>query len=170
MSTRFKVWIDNPTDTNLLTYTDLDSDSQRTSGFSVGTAASSIRVNSMLRQNSLVAVALMDTIAPSSTTNLRSSLTDVKNEMSSYFGSFIVSGTYNDSSTSIVLTKKSGSTVSIGLSAILNKTVARATADASGNTITSTYATKSSLSNYATQTYVTNAINTAIGNVLDTGF
>ena len=86
---RFQIWVDSPSDTNSLSYDALASDSQRSSGFQPGTAASSTRVNSMLRQNSLVVAALMDSIlAASSTIDLRSSRDAVKTEFSTFFGAF----------------------------------------------------------------------------------
>lgn len=141
MATRFQIWVDYPTDQNSLSYIDLLNDPQRNTGFVSGTAASSSRVNSMLRQDSLVVAALMDSIAPDSDLDLRSAFTDVKEVMLNYFGQFIVSGRYVSDTNSIELTLKSGQIVNISLAELLQKTIARAIADKDGNEITSTYVT-----------------------------
>lgn len=157
MATKFQVWIDTPGDSNTLSSTELKADSQRTSGFVAGSSASSSRVNSMLRQNSLAVAALMDLIGPSSNVDLRSSMTDVKAVMSEYFGQSFVAASYDEPSNSIIFTTKSGTTVSVSISQIVDTTVARAKADQLGNVIDTTYATKA---------YVTRQI----GAVLDTAF
>lgn len=85
MATKFKVWIDNPsTGTNIQSYADFSSDSQRTSGFSVGTVASSIRVNSALRQASLVSAALMEVVAPNSSCDLTSTVSAVVTDINAF--------------------------------------------------------------------------------------
>ena len=81
MATLFKVWIDSPDDTssgNVMSQSDFASDSQRTSGYASGQTISSKRLNTILRQTSLVMVALMDQFCPSSTVTLMSSLANVK--------------------------------------------------------------------------------------------
>lgn len=81
MATQFKVWIDSPDDTssgNVMSQSDFASDSQRTSGYASGQTISSKRLNTILRQTSLVMVALMDQFCPSSTVTLMSSLANVK--------------------------------------------------------------------------------------------
>ena len=86
MATKFKVWIDNPSQgTNIQSYADFVSDTQRLAGFSAGTVASSIRVNSVLRQANLVAVAFMDAILPNSELDLTSSPTSVRDEIKAVF-------------------------------------------------------------------------------------
>lgn len=78
MSTKFKVWIDNPNPgTNIQSYEDFSGDTQRETGFSVGTVASSIRVNSALRQASLVSAAMMEVFAPTSDCDLTSEVDDI---------------------------------------------------------------------------------------------
>lgn len=85
MSNKFKPWIDSAVpDTNTQSSAAFDADAQRATGFKSGDAASSIRVNSALRQANLVAAALMNAIAPSSTLDLNSTLTDVVNEIKSH--------------------------------------------------------------------------------------
>lgn len=82
MSNKFVVWVD---ETNVLNNTQdsttFASDSQRQTGFVAGTPASSLRVNTALRQANLVAAAFMNAIAPNSTNDLQSSLNDVVNEI-----------------------------------------------------------------------------------------
>lgn len=81
MATQFKVWIDSPDDTtsgNVMSQSDFATDSQRTSGYASGQTISSKRLNTILRQTSLIMVALMDQFCPSSTTTLMSSLANVK--------------------------------------------------------------------------------------------
>lgn len=84
MATLFKVWIDSPDDTssgNVMSQSDFASDSQRTSGYASGQTISSKRLNTILRQTSLIMVALMDQFCPSSTVTLMSSLANVKSAL-----------------------------------------------------------------------------------------
>lgn len=100
MASNFQVWIDSATDDNTLSAADLSSDSQRTNGFAPSQPASSKRVNSMLRQSSLVSAALMDIVDPTGTTTLRSAKSDVITLMTDYFGSIsrnVVTVTFTDS-------------------------------------------------------------------------
>lgn len=81
MATQFKVWIDSPDDTtsgNVMSQSDFATDSQRTSGYTSGQTISSKRMNTILRQTSLIMVALMDQFCSSSTATLMSSLATVK--------------------------------------------------------------------------------------------
>lgn len=76
---KFKVWIDDDkvvTGNNVMTSDVLNDDVQRINGFKSGTDVSSIRVNSMIRQNSLVSKALMD-ISGDNTLDATSSLNNV---------------------------------------------------------------------------------------------
>ena len=80
---KFKVWIDdNKVMTgdagNVMTADVLNADVQRINGFKSGTDVSSQRVNSMIRQNSLVSKALMD-ISGDNTLDATSTLSDVIN-------------------------------------------------------------------------------------------
>lgn len=97
MATRFSVWIDTPvTGTNVLDYASFASDSQRASGFVSNTVASAIRVNTALRQANLVTSALMNLVAPSSTVDVTSSMTDVQTAIGTYMNNFVKgSGTAN---------------------------------------------------------------------------
>ena len=81
MATQFKVWVDSPDDSasgNVMSQSDFATDSQRTSGYASGQTISSKRLNTILRQTSLIMVALMDQFCPSSTATLMSSLATVK--------------------------------------------------------------------------------------------
>lgn len=123
MATKFKVWIDNPTQgTNVQSYSDFVSDTQRSSGFSVGNVASSIRVNSALRQANLVTAALMDALLPNSELDLTSSVADLTDEISDVIDNFATKQdvtninsklgdqvTYSLSGTTLSITTKSSS-------------------------------------------------------------
>lgn len=85
MSTKLSVWIDNPTNENTQDATTFAADSQRASGFVTGTPASSKRVNTALRQANLVAVALMDILAPNSDVTAQSSVAQMKSAIQAYF-------------------------------------------------------------------------------------
>ena len=81
MATQFKVWVDSPDDSasgNVMSQSDFATDSQRTSGYASGQTISAKRMNTILRQTSLIMVALMDQFCPSSTVTLMSSLANVK--------------------------------------------------------------------------------------------
>lgn len=79
---KFKIWIDDdkvlPGDAgNVLASDVLDTDVQRINGFKSGTDVSSKRVNSILRQNSLVSKALMD-LSDNNTFDYNSTLENIK--------------------------------------------------------------------------------------------
>jgi len=85
---RFSVWIDTPTaGSNVQDYSTFSGDFQRTNGFALGGIASSIRVNSALRQANLVAVALVNSIIPNTQLDLTSSVGSLTSEFSTYFSS-----------------------------------------------------------------------------------
>ena len=74
----FYPWIDAAND-NVMSVTDFANDDQRKSGFQAGQAASSIRVNSGLRQANLFVAALAEVVLATNTTlNLTSSVDAVK--------------------------------------------------------------------------------------------
>lgn len=84
MSTKFKQWIDSPSSgTNIQDQTTFNSDVQRANGFASGNPASAIRVNTALREATLITTALMDTLAPNSNVDVTSSLNDVKSAIAS---------------------------------------------------------------------------------------
>ena len=76
---KFEIWIDNPTSSNVMPYSSLLSDSQKRVGFQAGQAASAIRVNTMLRQSSLITVGLLQSLNLDTNADLsaQSSLTDL---------------------------------------------------------------------------------------------
>lgn len=79
---KFKIWIDDnkvlPGDAgNVLASDVLETDVQRINGFKSGTDVSSKRVNSILRQNSLVSKALMD-LSDNNTFDYNSTLENIK--------------------------------------------------------------------------------------------
>ena len=80
---RFKVWIDNTSTDNVMTYEEFDSDLERTNGFKPGTMAKSKTVNSALRQANLVTSAFMELYLPSSTLDLTSSLDSMLTDLRS---------------------------------------------------------------------------------------
>lgn len=65
---KFLNFVEDANINNTQTYADFQSDSQRSQGFQSGNPASSIRVNTALRQANLVACALMDVCAPDDNT------------------------------------------------------------------------------------------------------
>lgn len=76
---KFKVWIDDDkvvAGNNVMTSDVLNDDVQRINGFKSGTDVSSIRVNSIIRQNSLVSKALME-ISGDNTLDATSSVNNV---------------------------------------------------------------------------------------------
>lgn len=79
----FYPWIDT-SNTNVMSANDFKNDSQRTTGFEAGQAASSKRVNSALRQANLFVAALANVILGNDTTlNLTSSLNAVQTKLAS---------------------------------------------------------------------------------------
>lgn len=82
MATNFKVWIDNADATsenpNVQTAEDFDVDSSRAEGFKAGDPVSSLKMNTILHQNSLIAVALAEAFLSNTTMGMLSSVSDVK--------------------------------------------------------------------------------------------
>ena len=100
---KFKIWIDDnkvlPGDAgNVLASDVLDSDVQRINGFKSGTDVSSKRVNSILRQNSLVSKALMD-LSGNDTFDYNSTLENIKSaikNLSNYTVNFTQASTLDN--------------------------------------------------------------------------
>lgn len=84
MASKFKIWVDDNHLDNVMSYSAFESDSQRTSGFTGGTPASSIRVNSAIRQANLIACALMELADPTGTVDFRSSVSSIQTLLSTY--------------------------------------------------------------------------------------
>lgn len=99
MPNKFLDWVDDSNINNTQTYEDFENDEQRKQGFKSGTAASSIRVNTALRQANLVANAIMDVVAPNDATlNFKSKRTDVATKIKAGLGNFSIQnndGTYS---------------------------------------------------------------------------
>jgi len=165
MATLFTPWIDSPDDSsggNVFSQSDFASDSQRTSGYASGQTISSKRLNTILREVSLITTALMDQFCPSSTVNLVSSLADVKGALANGIAS--VSNLYDLGVTvgghttainnmSTVLGQLNNSTVPALTTRVTNiengtttiPKATKATQDADGNVISSSYASSLSI-------------------------
>lgn len=127
MSTKFKQWLDTAITSggtqNVYDQSTFNSNTQRTEGYKSGDTLSSLLMNSILRQTSLICVALMDQFCASSTVDLASNLADVKLALSSGIATV---QSVNDLSANIL-----DGTV----------TVKKAECDESGNNIKATYGT-----------------------------
>lgn len=88
MASKFNVWIDDSQvgSSNMI---DLTDDSQKKEGFKPGIAASSARVNTMLRETSLVSKALMNLVDSTGVATYASSVDVVQALIRSYFNSFV---------------------------------------------------------------------------------
>lgn len=83
MATRFSVWIDNPvTGTNIQSYSNFANDAQRKSGFSAGTPASSLRVNTALRETTLFTTGFMKAFFDNSTLDATSTVAQMATALS----------------------------------------------------------------------------------------
>ena len=75
MATRFSVWIDTPiSGTNVQSFTAFSNDEQRKAGFTANTPASSIRVNTALRESTLFATGFMKAFFDDSTLDATSTV------------------------------------------------------------------------------------------------
>ena len=75
MATRFSVWIDTPiSGTNVQSFTAFSNDEQRKAGFTANTPASSIRVNTALRESTLFATGFMKAFFDNSTLDATSTV------------------------------------------------------------------------------------------------
>ena len=157
MATKFKVWVDTPSaGTNVQSMSDFSSDSQRQNGFAAGNAASAIRVNTALREATLITTAIMDTIAPNSNVDVTSTVAQVKSAIATAFSNnkCINTITWNNSTFFLTFLFTDGTSTTVDMSGIKNSTTMYgATRDGSGNVITSTYLTQTNAANtYLTQT------------------
>lgn len=83
MATNFKIWVETPdsssANANVEAIASFDSSSQRINGWLAGNTVSSIKMNSILRQNSLVVAGLMEAFCGSNTTlSLLSTVSEVR--------------------------------------------------------------------------------------------
>jgi len=84
MATNFKTWLDSAVfGDNILTQNDFFNSSQRASGYASGQPVPAKLMNTILRQNSLITVALMEQFCGSSTVDLTTSLANVKTVLAS---------------------------------------------------------------------------------------
>lgn len=149
MATKFKVWIDTPqTGTNIQSMADFSSDSQRTNGFAAGNAASAIRMNSALREATLITTALMDAIAPNSDVDITSTVAQVKTTIANAIGTgrCITTVNWNNTTFTLSISFTDGTTTTVDMSGIKTVTMYGATRDGNGNVINTTYATNASVS------------------------
>ena len=95
MATRFSVWIDTPiSGTNVQSFTAFSNDEQRKAGFTANTPASSIRVNTALREATLFATGFMKAFFDNSTLDTTSTVT----QMATALSNLIATKTYVDTS------------------------------------------------------------------------
>ena len=96
MANKFKVWVDSPGSV-IMDATTFATDTQRTSGFQAGQAASALRVNSALRQANLVVAALMG-LVDNDNLDLKSSVTDVSQGINTWLTNKITNTTVTNAS------------------------------------------------------------------------
>ena len=83
MATRFSVWIDTPiSGTNVQSFTAFSNDEQRKAGFAANTPASSIRVNTALRESTLFATGFMKAFFDNSTLDATSTVAQMASALS----------------------------------------------------------------------------------------
>lgn len=132
MATNFKVWIDNADATsenpNVQTLEDFDVDSSRVEGFKAGDPVSSLKMNSILHQNSLIAVALAEAFLSNTTMGMLSSVGDVKT-------AFLASIALKADVTSLSATVAGLSNRVVSLEGDVDSLTANITAITSGSTI-----------------------------------
>lgn len=87
---KFRIWVDDSNLDKVMGFDQFDADTQRQAGFTGGTPASSIRVNTALRQANLVACALMNIVDTGNTTDFRSSVATVQSLLSNYISNTMV--------------------------------------------------------------------------------
>ena len=95
MATRFSVGIDTPiSGTNVQSFTAFSNDEQRKAGFTANTPASSIRVNTALREATLFATGFMKAFFDNSTLDATSTVA----QMATALSNLIATKTYVDTS------------------------------------------------------------------------
>mgnify|MGYP003303018963 CR=1 FL=1 len=87
---KFRIWVDDSNLDKVMGFNQFDEDAQRKVGFTGGTPASSIRVNTALRQANLIACALMDIVDTENTTDFRSPVSTVKDLINNYISNTMV--------------------------------------------------------------------------------
>lgn len=101
MASKFQIWVDNEHLDNVQSYASFENDSQRKAGFTPGTPASSVRVNSALRQANLIACALMEIVDPTGTKDLRANVNDIKSLINSYLNTTLTTSNSTNVTTNI---------------------------------------------------------------------
>ena len=87
---KFRIWVDDNNLDKVMGFSQFDEDAQRMAGFTGGTPASSIRVNTALRQANLVACALMNIVDTGNTADFRSPVATVQSLLSNYIANSMV--------------------------------------------------------------------------------
>lgn len=123
MANYFKPWIDdaNASIDNVIPGEPYESDSQRQNGFQSGQAASSRRVNTALREATVVASALVNLLGDSA--NNFSALTsseDVQNAFAAYFGQAVVGMRYDSTTSSLIISFKNGGSQTVPINSESN--------------------------------------------------
>ena len=120
MANAFRPWIDdaNVTIANVQPGATFISDSERENGFSAGNPASSIRVNTALREATLVATALVNLLGSAGDNfDAMTTLTDMENALGAYFGQAVSGLSYDAGTQSIIVSFKNGGSQSVYLPA-----------------------------------------------------
>ena len=111
MANEFRPWIDdaNVSDSNVQPGSTFIADSQRQNGFAAGQPASSTRVNTALREATLVATALVNLLGQSADLfSAQSTLSEVQTAFASYFGQDVVGVSYNSVNNTLTINFKNG--------------------------------------------------------------
>lgn len=120
MANGFRPWIDdaNVTIANVQAGAEYSSDSQRSNGFAAGIPASSIRVNTALREATLVATALVNLLGSAGNNfDAMTTLADMETALGAYFGQDVAGLSYDQGTQSIIVSFKNGGSQSVYLPA-----------------------------------------------------
>lgn len=117
MSNNFYPWMSDST-ANCQSSSDFSNDTQRKNGFQGGAAASSLRVNTALRQSSLVVCALMNVVKPDDNTfdvQSLNALSKVQDWISDYFNTYVKTTALNTTLANYVLKTQLATSSNAGL-------------------------------------------------------
>lgn len=155
---KFRIWVDDSNLDKVMGFDQFDTDTQRQAGFTGGMPASSIRVNTALRQANLVACALMNLADTGNTADFRSSVATVQSLLSNYISNTMVAYKATNADINNLNTENNAVVnFKIGNGTAYNKTinnVANVTTNINGNAISSIFE-----SNGTTVKNATNSIN-----------
>lgn len=84
MASKFQIWVDDSHLNNVMDYSAFAYDGQRQAGFTGGTPASSVRVNTALRQANLVACAMMNIVDSTGTKDFTAKVSDIQTLINTY--------------------------------------------------------------------------------------